>query len=56
MYLLLMDTIGQPHGTPVDCLITEFSKQNDINYLYFNHDLQSVFVTHKKEKKNEPAV
>ena len=43
-----METIGQPHGTHVDCLIAEISKQYDISYLYVIYDVQSEFVTHKK--------
>ena len=50
MNSLMMETIGYPHGTTVDCLITEFSKQDDISYIYVTHDVQSGFVTHKKEK------
>ena len=49
--LLLKDTIGQPHGPAIDYLITEFSKRNDISYLYVTHDLQFGFVTHKKDEK-----
>ena len=47
----MMETIGQPHGTVVDCLIAELSNQNNISYLYVTHDLQSGFVAHKKEKR-----
>ena len=54
MYLLLMETIGHPHGTLVDCLIADFSKQKYIRHLYITHDLQSVFVTRKKKKMDEP--
>ena len=52
----MMETIGHPHGTPADRLISEISKQDDISYLYVTHDLQSGFVTHKKEKNDDPIV
>ena len=39
--------------TPVDHLIAEFSNKKDISYLYVTHDVQSRFVTHKKEKRDE---
>ena len=39
--------IGHPHGTAVDCFITEFSKQDDISCLYVTHNVQSGFVTYK---------
>ena len=51
-----MEIIGYPHGTPVDRLIAEFSKPDAISYLYVTHDFQSVFVTHRKEKNNDPIV
>ena len=53
---LMMDTIGHPYGTVVDCLVAEFSKKDDISYLFVTHDLQSGFVTHKKEKNDNPIV
>ena len=56
MYPLLMETIGHSHGTAVDCVIAEFLKKNDTNYLYVTHDIQSGFVTHKKKINNEPTV
>ena len=57
MYPLLMETIGQPHGsTPVDCLIADFSKQNNISYLHVTHDVQYGCVTNKKKKNDEPIV
>ena len=39
IYSLSIETSGHPRGTPIDCLITEFSKQNDISYLYVTHDV-----------------
>ena len=51
-----MQTIGQPYGTHVDRLIVWFLKQNDISYLFVTHDVQSGFVTHKKEKRDELIV
>ena len=46
----MMETIENPHGTPVDRLIDEFSKQDDISYPCVTHDLHSGGVTHKKKK------
>ena len=46
----MMDSTGQHHGNDVDRFIAKFSKQDDISYLYFTHDAQSGFTTHKKEK------
>ena len=54
MYPLLIEKISQHHGTAVDRLIADFSNQNGMNYIYVTHDVQSRFVTHKKEKKGEP--
>ena len=51
-----MEIVRHSHGAAVDCVITEFSKQNDINYLYVTHDVQSGFVTHKKKRNNQPTV
>ena len=51
-----MNTIGHPYGTAIYCLIAEFSKQDDISYLYVTHDVQSGFVTHKKDNNNDPIV
>ena len=45
-----METIVHPNGTPVDRLIAEFSKKNDISYLYETHEIQSRFETHKNKK------
>ena len=56
MYPLLMDTVEKSHGTPVDHLIVEFSMLNGMSYLYVTHDVQSGFVTYKKEKRDEPIV
>ena len=50
MNLLMIKKTGQPHGTSVNCLIAEFSKQDEVNYLYFTHDVQAGLVTYKKEK------
>ena len=44
------------HGTPIDYLIAEFSKQNDISYLYVTHDVQSGFVAHNNTKKDTRIV
>ena len=46
----MIKTIEHPHGTNDDHFIAEFSKKEDISYLYITHDVQSGFVTHKKEK------
>ena len=52
----MMETIGRHHGTVIDRLVAEFSKQDDISYLYVTHDMQSEFISHKKEKNNGPIV
>ena len=56
MNSLMVEKIGHTRGTPVDWLIADFSKQDDISYLYITHDLQSSFVTHKKAKNDDPIV
>ena len=48
MNSLMMKTIGYPRGITVDRFIAEVSKQDGISYLYVTHNLQPVFVTHKK--------
>ena len=50
IYIFLIETVVQPYGMAVDSLIAEFSKQNNISYLYDTHDVQSGLVTHKNEK------
>ena len=56
MYPQLIKIITQPRGTTVDRLVAEFSKQNNLSYLYITHNLQFGFITHKKEKMDEPIV
>ena len=51
-----METIGHSHSTPVDRLVAEFLKQDDISYLYVTHAIQSGFVTRRKEKNDDPIV
>ena len=56
MNSLMMKTIGHPRDTPVDRLIADFSKQDEISYLYATHDLQSSFVTYVKEINDDQIV
>ena len=53
---LLMKTTGHPRSTAIDSIIAEFSKKNNISYIYVTHDVHSGFVTHKKEKNDDPIV
>ena len=56
MNTLMMEKIGHPHGAYADRLGADFSKQDDISYLYSTHNVQSRFVTHKKEQNDDPVV
>ena len=45
---ILIDASFKPYGTPVERLINDFQKRDDISYIYVTHSINSGFVTHYK--------
>ena len=41
-----------PVGTDVDRLIAQFSLKADVNFVYVKHDINSSFMTYKKNKSS----
>ena len=54
-YSILKATSDLPYGTPVECLIAEFSKKPDVSFVYVTHDLNSGFVTSQKRRDDNAA-
>ena len=44
------DTLKKPYGTPIDKLINYFSNKRDVSFMYVMHDMDSGFVTYRKNK------
>ena len=50
LYSMLNDTVKEPYGTPIDKLIHYFSNKRDVSFMYVMHDMDSGFVTYRKNK------
>ena len=53
---LLKECSEEPYGTPVDKLIAEFGLKKDVSFCYVLHDINSGFVTYKKNKEDARPV
>ena len=53
---LLKQTSKLPYGTPVEQLIAEFQLKKDVSFCYVLHDMNSGFVTYKKNKEHDVPV
>ena len=52
-YNLLKATSDVPYGTPVEKLIAEFQLKKDVSFCYVLHDMDSGFVTYRKNKGDD---
>ena len=50
LYGMLDATVNTPYGTPVDKLIYHFTNKKDVSFMYVMHDMNSGFVTYRKNK------
>ena len=53
---LLKEASDLPYGTPVDKLIAEFQLKKDVSFCYVLHDMNSGFVTYKKNKEDASPI
>ena len=49
---MLDETASNPYGTPIDKMINYFNQKKDVSFMYVMHDMDSGFVTYRKNKND----
>ena len=49
---MLDETVSNPYGTPIDKMIQYFTHKKDVSFMYVMHDMNSGFVTYRKNKND----
>ena len=50
LFKMLDDTTSTPYGTPIDKMMHYFAQKKDVSFMYVMHDMDSGFVTYRKNK------